>query len=120
MQVPWERSTNLKNQFVLTVIFLIGEQLGLVGGAMLWCTQVMNTWPNSTSGNVRQLTTLTERQRQVATLACQGLSNREIAKKLGVVEGTVKIHLNVIYEKLNVRSRTDLIIRFGTSWRVAV
>jgi DNA-binding NarL/FixJ family response regulator len=79
----------------------------------------MNTRPNIVSYNVVPLTTLTERQRQVATLACEGLRNREIAETLGVAEGTVKIHLNMIYEKLNVRSRTDLIIRFGASQRVA-
>jgi two-component system, NarL family, nitrate/nitrite response regulator NarL len=76
--------------------------------------------PSVVSDNVEQLTALTERQRQVVTLACQGFRNREIAETLGVAEGTVKIHLNAIYEKLEVRSRTDLIVRFGTWRRVAV
>jgi DNA-binding NarL/FixJ family response regulator len=80
----------------------------------------MNTRPSIVSNNVERLTTLTERQRQVAMLACQGLSNRQIAEKLGVAEGTVKIHLNAIYEKLDVRSRTALMVRFGTPWRIAV
>ena len=58
---------------------------------------------------------LTDRQQQVATLVCDGLSNKIIARKLGLTEGTVKIHLHLIYKKLGVRSRTDLMIRFGTS-----
>ena len=58
-----------------------------------------------------ELTTLTERQRQVATLACQGLSNREIAETLGLAEGTVKIHLHAIYQKMDVRSRSHLMAR---------
>jgi two-component system, NarL family, nitrate/nitrite response regulator NarL len=58
-----------------------------------------------------ELTTLTERQRQVATLACQGLSNREIAEILGLAEGTVKIHLHAIYQKMDVRSRSHLMAR---------
>jgi DNA-binding NarL/FixJ family response regulator len=74
----------------------------------------MNTRPNIVSDNVKQLTTLTDRQREVATLACQGLSNKKIAKQLSVAEGTVKVHLNAIFEKLAVRSRTELIVRFGT------
>jgi DNA-binding NarL/FixJ family response regulator len=51
---------------------------------------------------------LTKRRRQVATLACRGLSNRQIAKKLGVTEGTVKIHLHAIYERLDIHDRVDL------------
>jgi DNA-binding NarL/FixJ family response regulator len=51
---------------------------------------------------------LTDRQKRVATLVCGGLSNREIATKLGVAEGTVKIHLHAIYQRLNVHSRNEL------------
>ena len=51
---------------------------------------------------------LTERQREVATLASQGLSNKVIAQKLGLTEGTVKTHLNAIYVKLDLHSRIDL------------
>jgi two-component system nitrate/nitrite response regulator NarL len=58
--------------------------------------------------SAKRLAALTDRRRQVATLACRGLSNREIAEKLGVVEGTIKIHLHGIYEKLNIHSRTEL------------
>ena len=82
--------------------------------------EVMYTRPSVVSDNVVQLTALTGRQRQVVMLACQGLRNREIAEKLGLAEGTVKIHLRMIYEKLNVHSRTDLIVRFGASQSVAV
>ena len=63
---------------------------------------------------------LTNRQHEVATLVRDGLSNKMIARKLGVTDGTVKIHLHLIYKKLGVGSRTDLMIRFGTSQQVAV
>ena len=53
---------------------------------------------------------LTDRQQQVATLVCDGLSNKMIARKLGVSEGTVKAHLHAIYEKLDVLCRTELMI----------
>jgi DNA-binding NarL/FixJ family response regulator len=58
--------------------------------------------------SAKQLAVLTDRQRQIATLACGGLSNREIAEKLVVTEGTVKLHLHAAYTKLNVHSRTQL------------
>jgi two-component system nitrate/nitrite response regulator NarL len=56
------------------------------------------------------MTMLTDRQQQVATLVCDGLSNKMIARKLGVSEGTVKLHLHAIYVKLDVLSRTELMI----------
>ena len=58
--------------------------------------------------SAKQLAVLTDRQKRVATLVCGGLSNREIAMKLGVAEGTVKIHLHGIYQRLNVHSRNEL------------
>ena len=58
---------------------------------------------------------LTYRRRQVAKLACRGFSNREIAEKLGVTEGTVKIHLHAIYEKLDVHSRDELVAALTNS-----
>ena len=58
--------------------------------------------------NVKRLKALTGRQQQVATLACRGLSNREIAEKLVVHEGTVKVHLHTAYTKLHVHSRNEL------------
>jgi two-component system nitrate/nitrite response regulator NarL len=79
----------------------------------------MKTRPDILLDSPKQLAVLTERQRQIAILACHGLSNKLIGRQLGVTEGTVKIHLHAIYKKLEVRSRTDLTIRFGTLQPVA-
>jgi two-component system nitrate/nitrite response regulator NarP len=62
------------------------------------------------SDNAQPFSELRDREQQVITLLCDGLSNREIAKKLGVTEGTVKVHLHAIYGKLGVRSRVELMI----------
>ena len=53
---------------------------------------------------------LTRREIQVAQLASQGLANKAIAQQLGLREGTVKIHLHNIYQKLQVANRTALIL----------
>ena len=53
---------------------------------------------------------LSERQQQVANLVCDGLSNKMIAEKLSLNEGTVKAHLHAIYDKLGVQSRIALMI----------
>jgi LuxR family maltose regulon positive regulatory protein len=52
---------------------------------------------------------LTERELEVLQLIVDGKSNREIAGALVIVEGTVKTHINNIYGKLDVKSRTQAI-----------
>ena len=44
-------------------------------------------------------------------MRAQGLRNREIADQLGVTEGTIKVYLHAVFEKLGVNSRTELAIR---------
>ncbi len=53
---------------------------------------------------------LTRREVEVAQLVSQGLANKAIAEHLGLREGTVKIHLHNIYQKLQVPNRTGLIL----------
>lgn len=53
---------------------------------------------------------LTEREREIAALIRTGLRNREIALRCGLTEGTVKVHLHSIFQKLGVRSRAELIV----------
>ncbi|MCL2075377.1 MAG: response regulator transcription factor [Betaproteobacteria bacterium] len=52
---------------------------------------------------------LTGRQGEVFSLMVNGHSNREIAERLGLSEGTVKIHLSAIFKRLGVSSRTQAI-----------
>jgi two-component system, NarL family, nitrate/nitrite response regulator NarL len=54
--------------------------------------------------------TLTSREREVATLVAEGLSNKQIARCLDLVEGTVKIHLHNIFTKLAIKNRTVLAV----------
>lgn len=58
-----------------------------------------------------QLVHLTEREQEVLDLLAQGLSNKAIADKLSLTEGTVKIHVSRILSKLNVSSRTEAAIQ---------
>jgi DNA-binding NarL/FixJ family response regulator len=50
---------------------------------------------------------LTERELDVLRLVAQGLSNKEIARSLGLSEGTVKVHVSNILNKLGASSRTQ-------------
>jgi RNA polymerase sigma factor (sigma-70 family) len=53
-----------------------------------------------------ELSTLTDREREVLELLAQGLTNKEIAEKLVITTNTVKRHLKAIFEKLNVHTRS--------------
>ena len=55
----------------------------------------------------RDVTPLTEREREVLKLVSQGKNNQEIAEELCVRDVTVKTHLNTIFKKLKVKSRTQ-------------
>jgi DNA-binding NarL/FixJ family response regulator len=54
---------------------------------------------------------LTEREQQVAQLLVRGLTNKEIAVRLGVTQHTVKFHLNGILRKLGVSTRTEAVVQ---------
>lgn len=56
------------------------------------------------------LQTLTAREKEVLTLAAKGANNKDIAEKLVLREVTVKSHLNSIFKKLNVTSRTQAVL----------
>jgi two-component system nitrate/nitrite response regulator NarL len=53
---------------------------------------------------------LSPRERQVVLLAAKGLANKAIAHELNVAEGTIKLHLHRVYQKLGIKSRFALAV----------
>ena len=51
---------------------------------------------------------LTPRELEIVRMAASGARNREIAERLSITEGTVKIHIHNVYEKLAIDSRVSL------------
>ena len=66
--------------------------------------------PPPRNEDLSQLRTLTEREHEVFALIAQGLANSEIADQLVLTEGTVKTHVKHIFDKLEVRDRTQAVI----------
>jgi two-component system, NarL family, nitrate/nitrite response regulator NarL len=64
----------------------------------------------STSKNQQCLArpVLTRRERQIADLVSEGLSNKEIGRRLGLSAGTIRVHLHRTYQKLAINNRTTL------------
>jgi two-component system, NarL family, nitrate/nitrite response regulator NarL len=54
------------------------------------------------------LTALTQREREIMDLVSEGLSNKAIARRLNISDGTIKVHLHHIYQKLEINNRTVL------------
>lgn len=50
---------------------------------------------------------LTQREREILQQLAGGLSNKLIARKLDITEGTVKVHVKHLLKKLNLRSRVE-------------
>ena len=56
------------------------------------------------------MNSLTSREREIVLTLAEGLSNKDVGRKLSLSEGTVKVHLHNIYSKLRVKNRTALAV----------
>lgn len=56
------------------------------------------------------LKVLTRRELDIVRMVAFGARNKKIAEQLGIAEGTVKMHLHTIYEKLEISGRVELSI----------
>jgi two-component system, NarL family, nitrate/nitrite response regulator NarL len=57
---------------------------------------------------------LSQREFEVALLVAEGSSNKQVARQLGVCEGTIKLHVRNIFRKVGASSRYSL-IKLGVS-----
>lgn len=53
---------------------------------------------------------MTKRERQILKLIASGMTNKHIARKLDITEGTVKVHIKHLFKKLNLKSRVEAAI----------
>lgn len=86
----------------------------LLAGASWWDQQataaLQRSKPHPVSGAssaVAPLTSLTQREREVLDCLASGANNRDIAERLGIGEGTVRSHVHVLLQKLQVSNRTQ-------------
>lgn len=65
--------------------------------------------PPARAAGAHAFSRLSPRQQQVAQLLLQGQSNKAIARKLGLSEGTVKAHVSAIYQIVGARNRVEAV-----------
>lgn len=87
--------------------------LGQVRAGQKWIDQSLlqrafDLSRRSASAGRGPLAPLSLRERSIARLVAQGLRNREIGQELGLTEGSVKVALHRIYEKLGIGRRIEL------------
>ena len=58
---------------------------------------------------------LTPRELELASLVVSGLRNRDVAARLGISEGTAKLHLYNVYKKIGVANRVELVLRMRSA-----
>ncbi|HJU86071.1 MAG TPA: response regulator transcription factor [Gemmatimonadota bacterium] len=63
---------------------------------------------NIAAGGQANGDTLTPRETEIAAGVAAGLQNKEIAEKLGIADGTVRIHVHNIFKKLGIQNRVEL------------
>jgi DNA-binding NarL/FixJ family response regulator len=56
---------------------------------------------------------LTIREREIAKEICRGISDKEIARRLGIAVNTVNVHTSAIRRKMGVKNRTQIALRFS-------
>ena len=59
------------------------------------------------------------REREIVLAVAEGLSNKEVGRRLNISEGTVKVHLHNICSKLGVKNRTALAVLAFTEFASA-
>lgn len=66
-----------------------------------------NSFRNKKAQSPTDLSALSEREKEILQLIVKGMSNKLIGNKLGITEGTVKVHVKNTLRKLNLRSRLE-------------
>ena len=97
--------------------FLLKKAIKAVSSGELWLdrktlSNIVCNDSHSKSGE----TGLTKTEKKVVSLICDGLRNKEIARKLVISEKTVKSHCNRIYKKVGVSDRLQLAAYTYKAW----
>ena len=99
------KDTNIKNLRNVLYKILAGEKIFRCEGDPYYFDETNGVIESRV--NFKDLLTPTEAK--VVHMVCQGMRNKDIAKRLFISENTVRSHLYNIYRKFNIKTRTELL-----------
>lgn len=91
-------------KFATAAVMQSAIRLVLSGGIYLPAQLIMATNDKNRPPGPNKLT---ERQLDVLRLLADGMANKDICRRLGLSEGTIKVHIAAIFRSLNVSNRTE-------------
>lgn len=108
-------STVLDQKVMQRLTALVNQRTAMTGGAAenAGNTEESRAAKQSISQNADRITPLeplTDREKEICTLIVEGFSNRQIADRLYISEGTVKNYISSIYDKTGIHDRVKLAI----------
>jgi DNA-binding NarL/FixJ family response regulator len=93
-----------------TELHLFKKALAAVNEGQIWMDNgSVKALFHQASSTMGETSRVTDREQEVIECVYQGLSNQEIARRLALSPNTVKVHLNRIFRKLNIRRRSQLL-----------
>lgn len=97
--------------------YLLKKAIKAVNSGELWLDRkTMSSILSSESYFRKGEISLTETEKKIVSLICQGYRNKEIAQKLDISEQTVKSHCNRIFKKIGVSDRLQLALYIYKTW----
>ena len=93
------------------------EAIQQVNSGQVWFDQSIMTGlvaeaQRTPDPELEKIASITSREREIVNLVCEGLKNKEIAKRLSISEATVRNHVTSILNKLELSDRFELALYF--------
>lgn len=112
--------TVLDQKVMLRLTQLMSQNSKMSGGVESEATSYDDTSKSRDGGNVSTTIAnlaqdITQREKEICTLMVEGLTNKQIAQKLYISEGTVKNYISNIYDKTGIHDRVKLIVALKES-----